>query len=977
MARNPGSSDTTEATSKSGRRGLSLRPLHGPGASPRVPLPDEPRRRPQASAETTTNPPGRGHHAAARWPPWLHRVESYGLALLLVMIGVIMRAALTPLTGPNLSTYITFYPLVMLAALMGGWGPGLLATLATVAVVSYWLLPPAGSFKITGTADAVSLAFFGVMGVFVSIVAELYRRLRDHLEELVLLRTTALSQANEQLQTQAEELANANAALHESEDKFKAIFNRAALGLAVSDSTGLILDCNSAYQEMLGFSKEELQKKHFLDITHPDDIDKNRDLQRQMNEGVIDTYQLEKRYLRRDGQVVWCNLVASAIRNPDGTLKYNMAVVEDVTRRKHAEEALRASEASLAKAQAIAHLANWEVDVRTNIVRGSQELYHLFDLEPDVALDSYIEKFHPEDRQRVVESIRAAIHEGKPYSIDYRIIPRPGVVHWVHAEGGIARDEQGRPRAFFGTVQDITARKEAEAALQESEAKYRRIVETATEGIAMADAEARIVFVNDRWLAIFGYSSEEAAHITVFDIVFPEDVARMKERWESRKRGQEERYEWRYRRKDGRPIWVLASVTPRFGPEGEFLGTLVLNTDITERRQAEEALRENEARLRVALDAGRMGTWVWDLATDTVDTDPLHRRLWDLDDTDGRVPARVILEKIHPADRASAFDRESAPQMRAGLLDLEFRVRRRDGSVRWLQGSAVPIRDADGTLQKVIGVNFDITERKQAEESLRELARTLESKVAERTAQLEHRAQQLQKLTLELSEAEERERERVAQILHDDLQQVLAAAKFHLSRVGSGTAGPEQTQELVGQVKQMLKDAIEKSRDLSHELSPAVLRHGDLAETLDWLAEQMQAKHGLTVRMETFGAVKTLSEVVNALVYRSAQELLFNVVKHAGVNEARIRIRRLGRYICLSVSDRGRGFDPREVKETAGFGLLRIRERVALLGGRMKTRSARGRGTTFRIVVPDAEPPAHGAPVEQESDGRAMADQPL
>jgi signal transduction histidine kinase len=77
------------------------------------------------------------------------------------------------------------------------------------------------------------------------------------------------------------------------------------------------------------------------------------------------------------------------------------------------------------------------------------------------------------------------------------------------------------------------------------------------------------------------------------------------------------------------------------------------------------------------------------------------------------------------------------------------------------------------------------------------------------------------------------------------------------------------------------------------------------------------------------------------------------------------------------VSDRGRGFDPREVKETAGFGLLRIRERVALLGGRMKTRSARGRGTTFRIVVPDAEPPAHGAPVEQESDGRAMADQPL
>jgi PAS domain S-box-containing protein len=761
----------------------------------------------------------------------------------------------------------------------------------------------------------------------------------------------------------------AEEALRESEDKFKAIFNRAALGLAISDSTGLILDCNSAYQEMMGYRKEELQQKHFLDITHPDDISKNRALQQQLNDRLIDTYQLEKRYLRQDGRVVWCNLVASAIRNPDGTLKYNMAVAEDITRRKDAEEALRASEASLAKAQTIAHLANWEVDVRTNLVRGSQELYHLFALQPDVALDTYVEKFHPEDRPRVVESIRAAIREGQPYSIDYRIVPRPGVMRWVHAEGAITCDDRGRPLTFFGTVQDITERKraeellreseerfrtmadgspnpiwvtnaagerifanrqyreyfgvsaaeieggqwkpfvhpddaptyvdsflsslqehrpffaearvkradgqwrwieshaeprfsvggeflgfvgitqdimerkEAEAALKESEEKYRRIVETATEGIVMVDAEARIIFVNARWSEIFGYSSEEAAHITLFDMVFPEDMVRMRERWESRKHGQKETYESRFRRKDGRPVWILGGVAPRFDSEGEFLGTLVLNTDITERKQAEEALREWNA--------------------------------------------------------------------------------------------------------------------------------TLESRVAERTAELEHRARQLQKLTLELSEAEERERERLAAVLHDDLQQVLAAAKFHLSRVGSGTRSPAQSQEIVELVKQMLKDAIEKSRALSHELSPVVLHRGDVAETLGWLAEQMQAKHGLRVRVDAFGAVQAQSDVVKAFVYRAAQELLFNVVKHARVNEARIRIRRLGRYLCLSVSDRGRGFDPQEIKATAGFGLLSIRERVALLGGRMKTRTVKGRGTTFRIVVPDTEPLVNGAPPKQRPNDPA------
>ncbi len=599
-----------------------------------------------------------------------------------------------------------------------------------------------------------------------------------------------------------------------------------------------------AYAEMIGRSPDQIAGKPILEIMGEEGFEAIRLHVETVLQGQPVEYEAPVHYRGVGSRFMRVTYVPD--RDEQGHVIGWIASILDITERKQAEEALRASEAALAKAQALAHLASWEVDVRTNTVRGSNELYRLFNLEPDFTLDAYVEKFHPEDRLRVVESIQAAIHDEKPYSIDYRIVPRPGEVRYVHAEGGVTRDQKGFPLTFFGTVQDITDRKQAEEALRASEEKYRWIVETATEGIAMADANARMIFVNDRWSEIFGYSSEEAGHITLFDLVFPEDAARMKERWESRKRGQRERYEWRFRRKDGRPIWVLSSVAPRFGPEGEFLGTLVLNTDITERQRAEETLHELNA--------------------------------------------------------------------------------------------------------------------------------TLESKVAQRTAELEQRARQLQKLTLELSEAEERERGRVAEILHDDLQQVLAAAKFHLSRVGSGTTSPAQSQEIVAQVRQMLKDAIEKSRNLSHELSPAVLRHGDLGETLDWLAEQMQAKHGLTVHVEVLGAVIVQSDIVKALVYRSAQELLFNVVKHARVQEARIRIRCLGCYVCLSVSDRGRGFDPQEVKQTTGFGLLSIRERVALLGGRTKVRSARGRGTTFHLIVPDAASAANGAPVAAETTERTATD---
>ena len=247
----------------------------------------------------------------------------------------------------------------------------------------------------------------------------------------------------------------------------------------------------------------------------------------------------------------------------------------------------------------------------------------------------------------------------------------------------------------------------------------------------------------------------------------------------------------------------------------------------------------------------------------------------------------------------------------------------------------------------------EILARGQAEENLRQLNAELELRVAARTAELQHRARQLQNLTLELTRAEDRERKRIAALLHEDLQQHLAGAKFHLSLLSHQTRNEPSQQAIVAAVDEMLRDVIEKSRHLSYDLSPAVLHHNDLAEALSWLACRMKAQHDLTVRLDVAGEMTLKSETLTIFLFRVAQELLCNAIKHAGINEVGIRVRCRGDRVRMRVSDRGRGFDPQELERASGFGLLSIRERVDLLGGHMKIRSVKGKGSVFLITVPD------------------------
>ncbi len=222
-------------------------------------------------------------------------------------------------------------------------------------------------------------------------------------------------------------------------------------------------------------------------------------------------------------------------------------------------------------------------------------------------------------------------------------------------------------------------------------------------------------------------------------------------------------------------------------------------------------------------------------------------------------------------------------------------------------------------------------------------------------SQLQDRANQLQTLALELSQAEERERQKLALLLHDDLQQILAAALLRINllpkEIQAGNTRPA-TQQL----SEMLREAIEKSRNLSHELAPPTLQQLGVVSSLEWLAQRMERMHALAVQFHADPDAEPKNLPLKTFLYRTAQEFLFNVVKHAGTSCANLAVERSGTNIVLTVSDNGNGFDVDRYRSNngdRGWGLFSIEERVELLNGKLEIQSQPGRGSTLSLTIPE------------------------
>jgi PAS domain S-box-containing protein len=453
------------------------------------------------------------------------------------------------------------------------------------------------------------------------------------------------------------------------------------------------------------------------------------------------------------------------------------------------------------------------------------------------------------------------------------------------------------------------------------------IVESSDDAIIAKDVNGIITEWNNGAERLYGYRAAEVIGKPASLLVPPECSDDFSDIMAKLRRGQMVKNpETQRQRKDGTRIHVSLAVSPLRDLEGRIVGASAIARDVSERKRQETVLRESEGRFRLV--ANKAPVLIWMSGTDKLCT--FFNQCW-LNFT-GRALEQELGEGwasgVHPEDLERCLRIYSGAFDARVEFEMEYRLRHFDGKYRWIVDYGVPRFESDGSFCGYIGSCVDITDRKLSEESLEELSGRLIT-------------------------AQEEERTRIARELHDDFSQRLALLGIGLSRLWKKRPESEEEERIL--VRELWSRTQEISSDvhrLSHQLHSSKLQHVGLGPALMGLCEEISEKYGIQVEFTDRGVPSEIPKDVALCLFRIAQEALGNVVKHSEAKQAQAELSGTKDDVRLRVVDAGLGFDPALLSGDAGLGLISMRERLRLVGGRLSVQSAPMQGTELLAEVP-------------------------
>lgn len=391
--------------------------------------------------------------------------------------------------------------------------------------------------------------------------------------------------------------------LHESELKFRKIYEDGPFGMALVGSDFKFLIANARFCNMIGYEEHELQHLTFKNITHPEDILLDLPNIHKLIRKEISVYKAEKRYLRKDGSTIWGSLTVSSNFDDNGQFLYNVAILEDITPRKYAETEIKRLDERISTATLASQLGIWDWDIKHDILDWDDQMYKLYGTTPEEyprAYEAWLNGIHPDDREYSNLISQQAINGQNVYDTQFRVIWPDGSIHWIKASGQVFFDERQAPIRMVGVNFDITEQKRAEEELKISEERYRNIFESAVIGIYRTTPEGQILMANSTLIKLLKFDSfEDLATRNLANEGFENKELRNNFRERIEKDGVIS-LESVWTTKDGSPVTVNENAKAFYDSNGNVLyyeGTI---EDITERKNMEKTLRESEAKFRNA-----------------------------------------------------------------------------------------------------------------------------------------------------------------------------------------------------------------------------------------------------------------------------------------------------------------------------------------------------------------------------------------
>ncbi|MDQ3913159.1 MAG: PAS domain S-box protein, partial [Actinomycetota bacterium] len=416
------------------------------------------------------------------------------------------------------------------------------------------------------------------------------------------------------------ERRRAEDALRESEEWFRATFEQAAVGIAHNALNGSWLRVNQRLCDILGYSREELLGRTFQGITYPDDLDTDLEQSRRLLSGEISTYSMEKRYIKKDGSVVWGNLTVSLVREFSGEPKYFIAVVEDITERKQVEQELKQTEERFRQLFEQSVDALFVHDQSGRFIDCNSQACRLLGYTRQELLSLSVRDVSC----NVLTEEERALKESEGGTLWQRALAgTPGTFALSHEEENRRKDgttfpaevrvgsvDYGGSRMILAAIRDITERKRVEEELRQSEERFRLLAERTNDLICLHEPEGRFLYVSPSSRRLLGYEPQELVGKDPYELIHPEDAGRIRYGTCTNASEGEDAASvtYRIRKKSGEYAWFETLTEGIFDEAGEVVRLQTSSRDVSDRKHAEEALRHSERLFRAIFEQAAVGT---------------------------------------------------------------------------------------------------------------------------------------------------------------------------------------------------------------------------------------------------------------------------------------------------------------------------------------------------------------------------------